>query len=154
MFCDGCGTRLHESARFCPSCGTAVASPTAASLLSSIAPALGINVLTQAGVTYALEMGDREIDRRRELVVGQRGRILRELHDLPVDAPESEANFVWLHAAGLTGAQLAARMEQARVLAAPGGPLGADDHVRVSIRGTAATDRLLRAIREATETET
>jgi len=82
--------------------GYAVASPTAASLLSSIAPALGINVLTQAGVTYALEMGDREIDRRRELVVGQRGRVLRELHDLPVDAPESQANFVWLRAAELT----------------------------------------------------
>jgi histidinol-phosphate aminotransferase len=130
--------------------GYAVGSPTAASLLGSIAPALGINVLTQAGVTYALEMGDREIERRRELVVGQRRRILRELHDLPVDAPESEANFVWLHASGLTGAQLAARMEEARVLVAPGGPLGADDFVRASIRGAAATDRLLRALREAT----
>src|SRR5436305_6687094 len=133
--------------------GYAVASPSAASLLGSIAPALGINVLTQAGVTYALEMGDREIERRRDLVVSQRNRVLRELHELPVDAPESEANFVWLHAAGLTGAQLAAGMEQARVIVAPGGPLGADDHVRASIRGTAATDRLLRALREATGTD-
>src|SRR2546425_1136631 len=108
------------------------------------------NVLTQAGVTYAVEMGAREIERRRELVVSQRTRVLRELHVLPVDAPESEANFVWLRAAGLTGAQLAAGMEQARVIVAPGGPLGADDHARASIRGTAATDRLLRAIREAT----
>jgi histidinol-phosphate aminotransferase len=132
--------------------GYAVGSPSAASLLTSIAPALGINVLTQAGITYALEMGDREIDRRRELVVGQRRRILRELHDLPVDAPDSEANFVWLHAAGLTGAQLAARMEEARVLVAPGAALGADDCVRASIRGQAATDRLLRALREATGT--
>ena len=130
--------------------GYAVGSPAAGSLLSSIAPALGINVLTQAGITYALEMGEREIDRRRELVVGQRARLLRELHELPVDAPESQANFVWLHAAGLTGAQLAAGMEEARVLVAPGGPLGADDHVRASIRGQAATDRLLRALREAT----
>ena len=79
----------------------------------------------------------------------QRGRLLRELHDLPIDAPDSEANFVWLHAAGLTGAQLAARLEEARVLVAPGGPLGADDHVRASIRGAAATDRLLSALREA-----
>src|SRR5919202_4290968 len=88
--------------------GYAVGSPAAASLLSSISPTLGINVLTQAGITYALEMGEREIDRRRELVVGQRARLLRELHELPVDAPDSQANFVWLHAAGLTGAQLAA----------------------------------------------
>jgi histidinol-phosphate aminotransferase len=132
--------------------GYAVGSPAAGSLLASVAPALGINVLTQAGITYALEMGDSEIDRRRELVVEQRGRLLRELHDLPVDAPDSEANFVWLHASGLTGALLAARMEEARVLVAPGGALGADDWVRASIRGEAATSRLLRALREATGT--
>jgi histidinol-phosphate aminotransferase len=132
--------------------GYAVASPASASLLASIGPALGINVLTQAGITYALEMGDLEIDRRRDLVVQQRERLLRELHDLAVDAPDSEANFVWLHASGLDGAQLAARMEQARVLVAPGAPLGADDCVRASIRGEAATSRLLHALREATGT--
>jgi histidinol-phosphate aminotransferase len=130
--------------------GYAVASPADASLLASIAPALGINVLTQAGIAYALEMGEAEIDRRRELVIEQRTRLLDELHDLPVDAPDSEANFVWLHAAGLNAAQLAAGMEEAKVLVAPGAPLGADDHVRASIRGRAATDRLLRALREAT----
>jgi histidinol-phosphate aminotransferase len=130
--------------------GYAVASPADASLLASISPALGINVLTQAGIAYALEMGDAEIDRRRELVVEQRTRLLDELHELPVDAPASQANFVWLHATGLTGAQLAAGMEEAKVLVAPGAPLGADDHVRASIRGRAATDRLLRALREAT----
>lgn len=130
--------------------GYAVGSRASASLLSSIAPALGVNVLTQAGITYALELGDREIERRRDLVVQQRRRLLRELHELSVDAPDSEANFVWLHAPGLSGAQLAARMHEARVLVAPGGPLGADDFVRASIRGEAATTRLLRALREAT----
>ena len=130
--------------------GYAVGSSSAASLLASIAPALGLNVLTQAGITYAIEMGDIEIDRRRELVIEQRRRIMRELHNLPVDAPDSQANFVWLHAAGFTGAQLAARLEDARVLVAPGGPLGADDHVRAAIRGPVGTDRLLRGLREAT----
>ena len=130
--------------------GYAIGSSASTSLLASIAPALGMNVLTQAGISYALEMGEIEIARRREMVVGQRQRIMRELHELPVDAPESEANFIWLHTAGLTGAQLAAGLEEARVLVAPGGPLGADDHVRASIRGAAATDRLLRGLREAT----
>jgi histidinol-phosphate aminotransferase len=133
--------------------GYAVGSPAAGGLLASIAPALGINVLTQAGITYALEMGEHEIDRRRQMVVDQRRRILHDLHDLPVDAPDSEANFVWLHAAGLTGAQLAGRMEEKRVIVAPGGPLGADDHVRASIRGAAAAERLLHALREATAAE-
>ena len=130
--------------------GYAVGSPSAGSLLAAIAPALGVNVLTQAGIVQALKIGDREIERRRALVIEQRERVLHELHDLPVDAPESEANFVWLHAAGLTGAELAARLEDAGVLVAPGGPLGADDHVRAAIRGAAASERLLAGLASAT----
>jgi histidinol-phosphate/aromatic aminotransferase/cobyric acid decarboxylase-like protein len=63
-----------------------------------------------------------------------------------VDAPDSQANFVWLHAAGLTGSELAARLERAGVIVAPGGPLGDDDHVRASIRGAGGTDRLIEAL--------
>jgi histidinol-phosphate aminotransferase len=129
--------------------GYAVGSSASTELLSGIAPALGVNVLTQAGVRYALEMGDFEIAKRRALVIENRRRVLRELHDLPVDAPESQANFVWLHATGLNGAQLAAKLEDKRVLVAPGGPLGADDHVRAAIRGPGSTDRLLTGLREA-----
>ena len=130
--------------------GYAVGSVSAGNLLAAVAPALGVNVLTQAGIVQALKIGDREIERRRALVIEQRERVLHELHDLPVDAPESEANFVWLHASGLTGAELAARLETAGVLVAPGGPLGADDHVRAAIRGAAASERLLAGLASAT----
>jgi histidinol-phosphate aminotransferase len=126
--------------------GYAVGSEASGRLLESIAPALGVNALTQAAVEYALRFGDDEIERRRKLVIEQRGRVQRALHDLPVDAPESQANFLWLHATGRTGSELAARLEQSGVLIAPGGPLGADDHARASIRGSAATDRLLEAL--------
>jgi histidinol-phosphate aminotransferase len=129
--------------------GYAVGSSAGGSLLASIAPALGVNALTQAGIRKALEIGDREVERRRSLVVEQRRRVLHALHDMPVDAPPSEANFVWLHAAGLDGAGLTARLEQAGVIVAPGGPLGADDHVRASIRGPATTERLLDALERA-----
>jgi histidinol-phosphate aminotransferase len=130
--------------------GYAVGSRVSGELLGSIGPALGVNVLTQAGICYALGMDESAIDKRREMVIEQRRRLLDELHDLPVDAPESQANFVWLHAAELSGAALAARLEEKRVLVAPGGPLGADDHVRASIRYSGATGRLLSALREAT----
>jgi histidinol-phosphate aminotransferase len=130
--------------------GYAVGSTASADVLSALAPALGINVLTQAGMAQALKIGDREIERRRALVIEQRTRLLRALHDLPVDAPDSQANFVWLHAAGLSGAQLTGALEKAGVIVAPGGPLGADDHVRASVRGAAATDRLLAALAAAT----
>jgi histidinol-phosphate aminotransferase len=130
--------------------GYAVASAASTSLLAAVAPALGVNVLTQAGIKKVLEIGDAEIARRRGMVVQQRTRLLDALHDLPVDAPESQANFVWLRATGLNGAELTARLEDAGVLVAPGGPLGADDHVRASIRGAAATERLLTAVERAT----
>jgi histidinol-phosphate aminotransferase len=129
--------------------GYVVGSPAAADLLGAIAPALGVNALTQAALEHALKIGDREVKRRRDLVVEQRRRILDALHDLPVDAPPSQANFVWLHATGLTGAELAGRLERAGVLVAAGGPLGADDHVRAAIRGAAATERLLSALAQA-----
>jgi histidinol-phosphate aminotransferase len=126
--------------------GYAVASSASGELLAAIAPALGVNALTQAGITHALKIGDLEVARRRKMVVEQRRRVLDALHDLPVDAPESQANFVWLRAPGLTGAELAARLEQNGVIVAPGGPLGADDHVRASIRGPAGAERLLSAL--------
>ena len=127
-------------------CGYAVAASGAAKLLDAVAPALGVNALTQAAVEHALRFGEGEVSRRRELVTEQRRRIERELHDLAVDAPESQANFLWLHATGLTGSQLAAHLKNEGVQVAPGGPLGADDHVRASIRGSTATDRLLSAL--------
>ena len=94
-------------------------------------------------------MDDRDIEKRRDLVIEQRRRVHDELYDLPVDAPASQANFVWLNATGMTGAELAARLEEKRVLVSPGGPLGADDCVRASIRYAGATGRLLSALREA-----
>ena len=129
--------------------GYAVGAHGAAPLLESLAPVLGVNALTQAAIVHALKIGDAEIDRRRRLVRDQRRRVFRALHDLPVDAPESQANFAWMSAAGLTGAELAARLERASVIVAPGGPLGDEDHVRAAIRGPASTERLLSALRQA-----
>jgi histidinol-phosphate aminotransferase len=129
--------------------GYAVGSEEAAPLLASLAPVLGVNALTQAAVVHALKIGDPEIERRRRLVIEQRRRVFRALHDMPVDAPDSQANFAWISAAGLTGAELAARLERKSVLVAPGGPLGDDEHARVAIRGPAATERLLHALRDA-----
>ena len=131
--------------------GYIVASSTAAGLLDSLAPVLGVNALSQAAAEHAMKIGDPEVERRRAMVVEQRVRVLRALHDLPVDAPDSQANFVWMRAPGLSGAELASRVEQERVLVAPGGPLGDDEHVRVAIRGAAATERLLRALERAFE---
>jgi histidinol-phosphate aminotransferase len=126
--------------------GYVVGSTQASRELEGIAPPLGVNALTQAGIQHALKLGDAEVERRRNLVIEQRKRILSALHDLPVDAPPSQANFVWLSAPGMSGVRLGARLEEEGVIVAPGGPLGAEDHVRASVRGAAATERLLGAL--------
>jgi histidinol-phosphate aminotransferase len=129
--------------------GYVVGSPAATSLLGALAPVLGVNALTQAAVAHALKVGDQDVLRRRTAVIEERGRLAEGLRDLPVDAPDSQANFVWLRAEEIDGSELAKRLEQARVHVAAGGPLGDGDHVRAAIRDRNATDRLLWALRQA-----
>jgi histidinol-phosphate aminotransferase len=129
--------------------GYAVGSPASASLLERIAPVLGVNALTQAAVVHALKIADRDVEHRRAAVLEQRHRLFDALHDMPVDAVPSQANFLWLQAPGLSGNDLAHRLEQKGVIVAAGGPLGEDHHVRASIRNAPATERLLHALRES-----
>jgi histidinol-phosphate aminotransferase len=117
-----------------------------ADLLGTIAPVLGVNALSQAAVEYALRAGDAELARRREAVSRERRRLFEALGELPVEAEPSQANFVWMKARGMDGAELSRRLLEQGVIVAPGGPLGADDHVRVTVRDTPATDRLVRAL--------
>jgi histidinol-phosphate aminotransferase len=129
--------------------GYAVGSGNTTQLLDSIAPVLGVNALTQAAVVQALKMGDKEVERRRCAVVEERHRLLGALADFPLSLTESQANFVWMRADGLSGAALANRLQRESITVAPGGPLGADDHVRAAIRDTGATNRLLSALEKA-----
>jgi len=118
-------------------------------LLAAVAPVLGVNALTQAAVEYALRRGDAEIERRRRAVIRERTRLLERLRALGADVDDSQANFVWMRAPGLSGDQLAQALRRKGVVVAPGGPLGADDHVRAAVLTEAATDRLLRAYEAA-----
>ena len=131
--------------------GYVVGSPSAASLLGSLAPVRGVNALTQAAVLQTLKVGDEDIDKRRRMVIEQRGRLLEALRELPLEAAPSQANFVWLRAPGIGGNELAERLERAHVRVAVGGPLGDDDHVRAAIGNAAASERLLWALRQAVE---
>jgi histidinol-phosphate aminotransferase len=110
-----------------------------------------VNALTQSAVDQALKIGGPEVERRRESVIRERRRLMEGLAAIPVEFTDSQANFVWLAAPGRSGAELASRLRERGVIVAAGGPLGADDHVRASIRGAAATDRLLAALAAATD---
>jgi histidinol-phosphate/aromatic aminotransferase/cobyric acid decarboxylase-like protein len=82
------------------------------------------------------------------LVIDERRKLTRELEGLPVDSPETAANFIWMRIAGMSGNELAGHLEAKRVRVAPGGPLGDDDHVRASIRDSHSTERLVAALRQ------
>ena len=129
--------------------GYAVGSTASAKVLDSISPVLGVNALSQSAVAQALKIGSAEIARRRDAVIRERHRLMDGLAELPVTADPSQANFVWLSVPGMTGLALANALRKENVVVAPGGPLGADDHVRATVRDDAATDRLLAALRVA-----
>src|SRR3954453_17120021 len=133
--------------------GYAVGSRDSAELLTKIAPVLGVNALSQAAADYAVGIADREIAQRRELVSHQRGELLDALAELGVEVAPSQANFVWMKVENISGADLAGRLERERVLVAPGGPLGAEDHVRAAVRGPNETSRLLLALRRSLAAE-
>jgi histidinol-phosphate aminotransferase len=118
-------------------------------LLAAVAPVLGVNALTQAAVEHALRTGDAEIDRRRRTVSRERRRLTDELRALGADVNRSQANFLWVRAPGLSGDALAHELRRQGLIVAPGGPLGAEDHIRAAVLDEGATDRLVRAYRAA-----
>jgi histidinol-phosphate aminotransferase len=120
-----------------------------AGLLAAVAPVLGVNALTQAALEHALRTGDREVERRRRGVARERARLTEGLRALGADVTDSQANFVWVRAPGMSGDALAVALRRQGVLVAPGGPLGADDHVRIGVLNEAATTRVLRAYENA-----
>jgi histidinol-phosphate aminotransferase len=120
-------------------------------LMDAIAPVLGVNALTQAAIEQALKIGGPEVERRKLAVVRERRRIAHLLKRLPIEATDSQANFVWLRAHDLNGQELANRLREQGVIVAPGGPLGADDHIRAQLLNQASTTRLLQALERATE---
>ena len=92
--------------------GYAVGSASAGELLDALAPALGVNALTQAAVEQACGSATPRSQRRRlARDRAAHGRILTALHDLPVDAPEP-GQLRLAARRGLTGAELPGRLER------------------------------------------
>lgn len=130
-------------------CGYVLGGPGAEALLARLAPPLGVATPIQAGALEALRACEPQLARRRAVVAAERARLLDALHELPVDAPASEANVVWLRCTGLSAAELAARLRRGGVIVMQGTEVGDDHHVRAAIQSAAATDRLLDALHGA-----
>src|SRR4051794_37583269 len=130
--------------------GYALGGPDSEALLEQLAPDLGVNELAQAGALEALRSTEHLVARRVERVRGERARLLMELRSRErVLVTPSQANFVWLEAAGVDGAELARRLDRAGVRVASGGALGGAERNPGGGHGGAAADRLLRGLRGA-----
>jgi histidinol-phosphate aminotransferase len=131
-------------------CGYAVGGPGAEPLLAQLEPELGLNELAQAGALEALRTAPRIVAGRAAAMARERARLAAGARDAGLDVARSEANFVWLAAPGVDGAELARRLGRSGVLVAPGGALGDAARVRLTVPpGRDAADRALRALRSA-----
>jgi histidinol-phosphate aminotransferase len=130
-------------------CGYALGGPGSEELIERMTPPLGVSALAHDGALEALRTCGPMVAARRSAVVAQRRRLADELVAMPVQAHPTQANFVWLAAAGLSGAELSARLHRSQVIVAPGTAVGDETHIRAAIQSPAATDRLLEGLRQA-----
>ena len=129
--------------------GYVLGGPGSEPLLERLAPPLGVSLPAQHGALEALSSCEHQLAARRDVVAGERTRLLDRLHDLPVDAAPSQTNAIWLRMGGRTGSELATRLQRAGIRVMTGDQVGDRDHVRATIQSRAATDRLLDALRSA-----
>jgi histidinol-phosphate aminotransferase len=126
--------------------GYAVGGTGSEPLLERLVPPGGVGDLAQAGALEALRSIEGVVTRRVSEVSAERERVRSELERLGLTVTPSAANLLWIAAEGVDGAELAARLERAKVLVASGGRFGDDTHVRAAVQDRAAGDRLLDAI--------
>ncbi len=129
--------------------GYALGGPGSEDLLAELEPDLGVSEVSQAGALEALRTCSELLARHVRKICEERPRLTAALRERGFDVSDSQANFVWAAHPSLQGGELAARLARAGVLVAEGDALGEPRHVRVAIRDSAATQRLLAAIDKA-----
>ncbi len=117
-------------------------------LLGRLAPALGISAPAQAGMTWAVANGERYLPRRRALAAAEREHLAAVLAGTDLAFGPGTGPLLWLSSASLSGPELAAGLAARRIFVTPGASWGDDRHVRLALRGPAATDRLASALKD------
>jgi histidinol-phosphate aminotransferase len=129
--------------------GYALGGPGSEDLLAELEPDLGISEVSQAGALEALRSCSELLLRHVRTICEERMRLTAALRESHFDVSESQANFLWAAHPLVEGDELAARLARAGVLVAAGSALGEPRHVRISVRDSAASDRLLDALDKA-----
>jgi histidinol-phosphate aminotransferase len=129
--------------------GYAIGGPGSGALLAELEPDLGVSELSQAGALEALRSCSALVAERIATICEERPRVIDGLRGLGFEVSDSQANFVWAAHPTVSGAELAARLEQTGVLITAGDALGEPQHVRIALRSKRASDRLLEAVAKA-----
>jgi histidinol-phosphate aminotransferase len=129
--------------------GYAIGGPRSQELMAELEPDLGVSEVSQAGALEALRTCSDLLARKVRAVCQERPRLTEGLRERGFEVTDSQANFVWAAHPAIGGAELAARLTQSGVLVAAGDALGEPQHVRIAIRKSAGTTRLLAAIDKA-----
>jgi histidinol-phosphate aminotransferase len=119
-----------------------------AELAERLTPSFSVNAPAQAAAAWALELGDPVVASRRAAAARERDRLGRALQGTSLSFAPSAAPFVWLSSDTYDGAAIAAHLRARRIAVAPGERWGDARHVRITLRDSAATDRLIAALRE------
>ncbi len=126
--------------------GYALGAPGAEDLLAELAPDLGVSEVSQAGALEALRSCSEQLVERVRLISAERVALSGVLRERGFEVTDSQANFLWAAHPSLDGGELVARLARAGVLVAGGDALGESRHIRIGLRNSAASTRLLQAI--------
>jgi len=129
--------------------GYALGGPGSQDLLAELEPDLGVSEVSQAGALEALRSCSEQLASHVAMICDERPRLTAALRERGFEVADSQANFVWAAHPSLAGGELAARLARAGVLVATGEALSEPRHVRISVRDSSASERLLRAVEQA-----
>ncbi|MFI5955447.1 histidinol-phosphate transaminase [Cryptosporangium sp. NPDC051539] len=122
--------------------GWLAADPSVADAIRKVVTPFSVNHVAQAAALAALDAED-EMNRRVDLVVAERTRVLDTITSLRADVPDTQANFLWLPL-GDDATEFAASCEKRGVIVRP----FAGDGVRVTIGTPSENDLFLEAAAE------
>lgn len=119
-----------------------------AELLTAMGPNGAVGSAAQAAAVAAIENADRVLPARRAGAAADRDRLAAALADTPFGfPPAASANAAWLRSTEHDGRAIAAHLAGEKIVVQPGTTYNDDAHVRASLRGPAAVDRLVAALR-------
>jgi histidinol-phosphate aminotransferase len=129
--------------------GYALGAPGSQELLAELAPDLGVSEVSQAGALEALRSCSELVAERVRLISAERVTLTAALRERHFEVTDSQANFLWVAHPTVDGGELVARLARAGVLVAGGDALGEPRHVRIGLRDSACSERLLGALDKA-----